>query len=453
MVSNNFGFSFIQTTVLNNMYAISMSSTGQYQCAISTGSPSSEIYVSSNFGVTWTIPFVSGASAFSWLQTIVVSPTGQYMFAGGGGTTGRVNVYSTNFGVSWTIVGSILQRTSSYINFSTLITTSITTLNTLRNVNLTGSPGETTPTSPGLVGTRTILSDGGLRIVHLSSTQQRVFMYSIDGGTTFSTGTLAGIDYGIPEYFVSAAMSNTTLYVYRALGIHYTTDFVNWTLLPQNEIALFVSAGFRNLTVSYDNTMLYALYSNGTLYSQKIYNTSLVTPTSLLYLNGLTSNIQGQLNTLTATGVQFSGTNVWTGTNTYNSIYETAIGTTGTTSPFTANMALGSTFYIPTDYTFASNFQLILTNVPTDTTREYTISIIYRQPTTLFYISTARVSDTATTYLLGTASTFSAPSFNGGVPVIANSPNLIIQSFAILSIATSASAFSRFVTTSVSNHY
>jgi len=151
--------------------------------------------------------------------------------------------------------------------------------------------------------------------------------------------------------------------------------------------------------------------------------------------------------------IDISGATTLTGPLICNQIYETALATTGTTSPFTCNMALGSTFYIPTDYTFASNFQIIVTNVPTDTTKTYTISVIYRQPTTLFYISTARVSDTATTYILGTASTFSAPLFNGGLPVLANTPNLIIQSFSIISTATSTPTFTRYVTSSVNNHY
>ena len=147
------------------------------------------------------------------------------------------------------------------------------------------------------------------------------------------------------------------------------------------------------------------------------------------------------------------------GTSTFNSvliakqIYETTTATTGTTTPFTCNMANGSTFYIPTDYTFASNFQIIITNVPTDTTKTYTISVIYRQPTTLFYSNTARVSDTASTYLLGTSSTYSAPLFNGGLPILSNTPNLVIQSFSIISTATSSSTFTRYVTSSVNNHY
>lgn len=53
-------------------------------------------------------------------------------------------------------------------------------------------------------------------------------------------------------------------------------------------------------------------------------------------------------------------------------------------------MALGSTFHVPTDYTFASNFQIIIMIVLTDITKTYSISVMYRQPTTLFYINTAR---------------------------------------------------------------
>ncbi len=176
--------------------------------------------------------------------------------------------------------------------------------------------------------------------------------------------------------------------------------------------------------------------------------------------NGTSTNeagINGKFSVLGATTLSttlaVTGTTTLTGPLICNQIYENTTAITGTTTPFTCNMALGSSFYIPTDYTFASNFQIIITNVPTDTTKTYTISVVYRQPTTLFYINTARVSDTATTYLLGTVSTFSAPLFNGGVPTLANTPNLIIQSFSIISTATSSSTFTRYVTSSVNNHY
>ena len=199
--------------------------------------------------------------------------------------------------------------------------------------------------------------------------------------------------------------------------------------------------GYENVCIG-RNANIYGSYNA----SVCIGKNSLITASNQIVLgtNAETVKILGKLD---VTGLSTLGTLVC------NQIYETTQATTGTTSPFTCDMGLGSTFYIPTDYTFASNFQIIITNVPTDTTKTYTISVIYRQPTTLFYSSTARVSDTASTYLLGTASTYSAPLFNGGVPVLANSPNLIIQSFSILSLATSTNTFSRFITSSVNNHY
>jgi hypothetical protein len=517
------------------------------------------------------------------------------MMVGGGGGSGLQSYYSINYGVSWTIVtgSGLYNRSSTCINDMTLITTSIdTSNNNLIKLNLFGVPIETVSQSsekPSLSGMNRIVSDGGLRIAYMSSTTN-TYYFSTDGGITFANGTLPYVvstNYGL--FF---SMTATTLWLLHSdKTIYYTTDLVNWTLATQNSTAVYLNSMPRSFTVSSDNTNLYVLYANGTLYLQKVSNISTMTPAIMTYLNGITYNVQYQINALPTTkyvdsrfipamggiastcvgwgynmsslsytgqynvalgsynlqnitsgsgnmglgisglqslttgtvnvGVGYSsfqaittgtsntgfgyqsGGNVTTsssnntfiganttasssgiynnstalgygatitgsnqivigtsgemiiskGTLSVNGIYETAQATTGTTSPFTVNMALGSTFYIPTDYTFASNFQLILTNVPTDTSKAYTISIIYRQPTTLFYISTARVSDTATTYLLGTSSTYSAPYFNGGVPTLANTPNLIIQSFSIISTATSASTFSRYVITSVSNHY
>lgn len=154
-----------------------------------------------------------------------------------------------------------------------------------------------------------------------------------------------------------------------------------------------------------------------------------------------------------------SASNVWSNDNTFsdtlaiNNMHETAQKISGSTSPFTCDMSLGSTFYIPSDYTFTIDFQVIITNAPIDTTKEMTISIIYYQSLTSFYISTARVSDATSTYILGTLSTFASPMFNGGVPTLANSPCLNIQTFSIISLASSSSVFTRKITTSINSFY
>ena len=262
--------------------------------------------------------------------------------------------------------------------------------------------------------------------------------------------------YGLANVYGNIDATNVILndYKLQLRNVTDTNNFIQYHATPNGPSIQGYAGGRIGTTAGVPNVIGWDTTSatiNGNL---NVTGTSVFTnlPTSTA-----TPTTGTQLTTKTyvdsVSGVTLAGANTFTGTNIFNKIYETIIATTGTTSPFTCNMALGSTFYIPTDYTFASNFQIIITNVPTDTTKSYTISVIYRQPTTLFYSSTARVSDTASTYLLGTVSTFVAPLFNGGLPVLSNTPNLVIQSFSIISTATSASTFTRYVTSSVNNHY
>jgi hypothetical protein len=148
-----------------------------------------------------------------------------------------------------------------------------------------------------------------------------------------------------------------------------------------------------------------------------------------------------------------SSNNTFTGVNNFQKINEVVSVTTGTASPFTCNYSLGNIFYIPTNYIPSSNFQVIITNIPTDTSRSYTISIMYYQATTTSFCNTARVLNTSSVYLLGSASTFSSPLFNCGSPIVPQSPCLIVQNFIISSVANSTPTFSRYVCSSVSSFY
>jgi hypothetical protein len=118
----------------------------------------------------------------------------------------------------------------------------------------------------------------------------------------------------------------------------------------------------------------------------------------------------------------------------------------------TLDFNLGGIFYLPTNLIFTANIPVIITNIPTDNTKTYTVTLIYSQATTLYYSSTCRVRDTTGAYILGSASIFTAPKFNGPVSIV-NSPNLIYQNFSVVSLATTAGVFSRFVVSSVNNNY
>ena len=145
--------------------------------------------------------------------------------------------------------------------------------------------------------------------------------------------------------------------------------------------------------------------------------------------------------------------NAFYGVNNFAKITESVVVASGTANPFTLNYSTGSIFYIPRNYTLTSNFQLIITNIPTDTSKSYTISVLYYQASTAYICSTARVSNTSAAYLLGTASTYAAPLFNGGIPTLTAFPSLIVQTFIISSIANSTGTYLRYVLSSVSNFY
>jgi hypothetical protein len=116
-------------------------------------------------------------------------------------------------------------------------------------------------------------------------------------------------------------------------------------------------------------------------------------------------------------------------------LYETGIAASGTASPFTLDYSLGGIFYIPTSSVPTSNFSVIITNIPTDQTKIYTITLIYYQASTTIYGSTVRISDTVSSYISGTSSTYVAPLFNGGTPSLSTSPCIIMQQFTVSSIS------------------
>jgi len=101
------------TISIGNWSGSALSSTGQYQlvCDYSanptiTGNPNSGyLYLSSNYGATWT-PILSTNGIGNW-QQVSISATGQYQFACSNTKTAAPSnglYISTNYGVTWTCV-------------------------------------------------------------------------------------------------------------------------------------------------------------------------------------------------------------------------------------------------------------------------------------------------------------------------------------------------------------
>ena len=106
-------------------------------------------------------------------------------------------------------------------------------------------------------------------------------------------------------------------------------------------------------------------------------------------------------------------------------------------------------FYIGGTENPTANFSVRIEQLPTDTTKVYTISLVYYQSTGTYYCNAVRASDTGGTYLLGTSSTYVAPKFSGGTPSFSTAPNLVIQQFTVVSFPDSLGATTRYVVSSV----
>ena len=120
-ISNDFGATFRPSVVRANTpmawTAMSLSANGQYQTGTVNGSVLNNggIYVSSNYGVTWTqiVPVGTNTST-TWVE-ISMSATGQFQTAV---ISGGFLYRSTDFGITWNPVTSIGSKSWSFVSVS-----------------------------------------------------------------------------------------------------------------------------------------------------------------------------------------------------------------------------------------------------------------------------------------------------------------------------------------------
>jgi hypothetical protein len=103
-----------------------MSANGQYQITSTASSITSQLYLSINFGQSWTI--VATSTVVTWSK-MCMSTSGQYQYAISIGTSYGI-YYSTNYGQSWaslynagTSIASICcSANGQYISFTGYLT-------------------------------------------------------------------------------------------------------------------------------------------------------------------------------------------------------------------------------------------------------------------------------------------------------------------------------------------
>jgi hypothetical protein len=125
-VSSDFGVTWTKSNSLQNMwYCVSLSASGQYQTAVGIGIPEGEgrppgdfIYVSSDFGLTW----AKSNSLQNYWISVSLSASGQYQTAVAVGIPNQGpppgdNIYiSSDFGVTWTSIS--LQKIFTSVSLS-----------------------------------------------------------------------------------------------------------------------------------------------------------------------------------------------------------------------------------------------------------------------------------------------------------------------------------------------
>ena len=280
--SSNSGTSFTQNTFPSGIYSIAMTPTGQYQLAISTGVPSSNIYVSSDYGASWVNRSIfSTNNAGRWTESLCINTTGQYMFVGGGGGAGANMQYSKDYGITWTQIGDILNRRSATINNTT---NRVLYTNTFSNGLFATTISDTTPTeitfASSLVGNiYKITSDGGNNIVY-NNGNSPIIAYSTNNGISFTTTSS-------PEILQFLFYTGTILWGCSSTSIYYSSNNgISWTTVIQG-------LSIRTM-VPFNNTTIYIVYSTGQVV---VLSTTIKTilNTELGFLSGVTSSIQPQI--------------------------------------------------------------------------------------------------------------------------------------------------------------
>jgi hypothetical protein len=272
-VSSNYGVSFTKNTFTDYMYAVAVSSTGQYQLVVTNGNNNIGYYKSSNYGTSWTnFNAFNGPNLGRFLQCVCMSSNGKYQYIGGGGGTGWSSYYSTDFGSTFTSFGEITNRVSCTINDSTSQVITYQKTNTthgLYTVTLSSTPPLTeTLMTYSISGVGNLeyepMTSNGNNIVFVNNSTN-MFYYSSDYGQTFST-YLTKIDSNNTNTDIYVKFvcynSNNNLVASDGTNIYLSlTNSTTWQSFNPNFANTICS-----ICVSKNSPYIYILLNNGNLY-------------------------------------------------------------------------------------------------------------------------------------------------------------------------------------------
>ena len=251
--STNSGASFT-TTSLTAIYSVAMNATGQYQMAVSVGNPACNIYISVDYGVTWTNNKANYTVANNgrWLVGICVDATGQYMYAGGGGTAGQHLLYSKNYGTTWVQITGIFNRVSATMNNTTMRVLAVDYFNNKieTTILLDTTPTEVVYQTSLIAGTYRITSDGGNNVV-CNSSSVTTLAVSTDGGATFTSTTSSPVLLTFIYYSGSILWGCSASTIYKS-----SNNGSTWTTVVSG-------LSIKSMIPVLNNTKIYITYTTG----------------------------------------------------------------------------------------------------------------------------------------------------------------------------------------------
>ena len=255
-VSTDFGVTSTIKAQIDVIFAVAMSSSGQYQVAVTTGVPTVDIYNSIDFGATWQSNFTAMTGPFSynqWMQTVSISPNGKYILCGG--SNGVRNHYSTDSGVTF----------SSFLSISDKITSAVTNDGFAYTVGETGNFSEYDLTvAPANLSESTSFLIGGTSrdtspgCVAFASDGQGNAHASPAGVGYLNNRALVQVLNPTRTDFEQISFANNRLWARSSTSVCTSVDYgATWD-------TVYVGTP-RTFAVSLDNKILYVLLQNGSL--------------------------------------------------------------------------------------------------------------------------------------------------------------------------------------------
>jgi hypothetical protein len=225
--SSDYGYTFT-TNIFNYIFtSIAISTTGQHQVCTSCGyNWGCVIYMSNDYGATWTLRRNLGPNWGRFIEKVVISSSGQYIFCSGGGNAGFENYYSTNFGTSFSPLGGITTRPTCCI-FNDKVLVYNTYDRSIYSVLLSASPPVETyyRQSEFLSYTQNLICNSTGSIIIYTYRDGNAFYISIDSGFTYTLVYTPSLYQLFVTSGVIYGSSSTAIYKSIDYGASWTVVF------------------------------------------------------------------------------------------------------------------------------------------------------------------------------------------------------------------------------------